>query len=84
MQTKQIHWLHILLIVFLLGQAMPISATSPIEIPATQTDTSKVESQATTKKSEKKLSAFWIIGIVINLAIFSLFIVWAIKEWRRK
>ena len=83
MQTKQIRWFHIFLMFFLLGQVMPVSATSSPEISVIQTDT-KAESQVVTKNSEKKLSAFWIIGIVINLVIFSLFMVWAVKEWRRK
>ncbi len=81
MQTKQIHWFYILLMLFLLGQVTPVSAASPTEIPIVQTD-AKVE--VVDKNTEKKLSAFWIIGIIINLLIFSVFIVWAVKEWRRK
>ncbi len=81
MQT--IRWFHILIMFFLLGQVIPVSVASPTKTSVIQTD-AKVESQVASKSSEKKLSAFWIIGIVINLVMFSAFIVWAIKEWRRK
>jgi len=27
---------------------------------------------------------FWIIGILINLSVLALFLVWAVREWRKK
>lgn len=32
---------------------------------------------------EREFSMFWIIGIVINLLVFALFIVWGVGEWRK-
>jgi len=32
---------------------------------------------------EREFSTFWIIGIVINLLVFSLFVIWGVREWRK-
>ncbi len=32
--------------------------------------------------SEKDLTAFFAIGLVINLAVLTAFFVWAVKEWK--
>jgi len=29
-------------------------------------------------------AGFWIIGILINLSVLTLFLVWAVREWRKK
>lgn len=28
--------------------------------------------------------SFWIVGIIINLSVLGWFLVWAVKEWRKK
>jgi len=81
MKTKKICWFHIWIILFVLGQTV---SASPIEQNSSmvQTDT-QTESpiQATPKKN---LSIFLIVGIIINIIMFSIFIAWAVKEWRKK
>ena len=32
---------------------------------------------------EREFSTFWIIGILINLLVFALFVVWGVREWRK-
>ncbi len=32
---------------------------------------------------EREFSTFWIIGILINLIVFALFVVWGVREWRK-
>jgi len=69
------------MIFFLLGPVItPVvfaqQATEPVKIEA--------ESQAVNKHSTRELTTFWIIGIFINLAMFSAFIIWAVKEWQKK
>ncbi len=32
---------------------------------------------------KREFSTFWIIGILINLLVFALFVVWGVREWRK-
>ncbi len=32
---------------------------------------------------EREFSTFWIIGILFNLTVFALFVVWGVREWRK-
>jgi len=43
---------------------------------------SKSQGQAANRE-EREFSTFWIIGIVINLLVFSLFVLWGVREWRK-
>ncbi|MDM8560925.1 hypothetical protein [Candidatus Parabeggiatoa sp. HSG14] len=88
MQIKKICWFYYLwTIFFVLGQVV---SASPIEqnisvadAQVVQSDTKIASSEFISEKPKKKLTTFWIIGIAINILMFSLFIVWAIKEWRK-
>ena len=31
----------------------------------------------------REISMFWVIGIVINLLVFTLFAIWGAREWRK-
>ena len=81
MKTKQIRWFYIWTILFVLGQAV---SASPIE-----QNTSMVQADAKTEllkpaTPEKSLTIFLMVGIIINIIMFSIFIVLAVKEWRKK
>ncbi len=39
--------------------------------------------QAVENKPKKDLTLFFLIGLIINLIMLSLFIVWAVREWRK-
>jgi hypothetical protein len=81
LKTKQIRWFYIWTILLVLGQAV---SASPVE-----QNTSMAQADAKTESPkpatpEKSLTIFLMVGIIINIIMFSIFIVWAVKEWQKK
>jgi hypothetical protein len=85
MQIKQTRWFYIWIIFFVLGQAASASAlTQETSVAQMQTDTQIESQKLSPEKPKKGLTVFLMVGIIINIVMFSIFIVWAIKEWRKK
>ena len=62
-----------------LGQtnATPANASNAVSEYLQEGGTAKVEEE------ERKLSVFFIIGIIINILMVAAFVVWAVTEWRK-
>jgi len=52
------------------------SSTEQVVIPAKS-------AQIIKEKPKRELSLFFIIGIIINLVMLSVILVWAVKEWKK-
>jgi len=77
----------------LVGSALAVSETDrPSVDPGTTGHIAQGSNKANQANSatieEKKFgdgrAGFWIIGILVNLTVLTLFLVWAKKEWRKK
>jgi len=70
--------IYIWIILVILGTE-PVFASfteQPVVVQSTQHSISK-------EQPKKTLSLFFIIGIIINIVMFSVVIIWAVKEWRK-
>ncbi|MDM8565508.1 hypothetical protein QUF74_07630 [Candidatus Halobeggiatoa sp. HSG11] len=68
-----------LILAILLFGSEPMLAAST-EQPTIQTQSTQ---QLSSNEQDKKLPLFYIIGIMINIVMFTLVIIWAVKEWRK-
>ena len=66
------------------GETSSINTTEPLSAGSTHTAHSEQPVPAHEAEQEDPISAFFAVGVVINIVMITVYFIWAFRQWNKK